>query len=71
MAAEAITHMLKRNSLVTLASAMLVGICLAGGCSMMNKRVGLEDNHPLEELTEEVIRQYTDIDVNLSDTEEK
>jgi len=42
-----------------------------GGCSALNNKLGLDDDHPLEEFLEEQIGDRTGLDVDLTpETEE-
>ena len=44
---------------------MLIGSIL-GGCAVLNSKLGLENDHPLEEHIEDLIEDKTGIDVDLS-----
>ena len=44
---------------------ILVG-AIFGGCSMINAKLGIKDDHPLEEMVEHAIQQYTGITLDLS-----
>lgn len=37
-----------------------------GGCSWMNQKLGLQDDHPLEERLEEEIHDRTGLDLDLT-----
>ena len=52
--------------------ALIILICLScvGGCSYLNQKAGLSDNHFLEELLEEKIEEELGLDIDLSDTPE-
>jgi len=39
---------------------------LIGGCSYINQRIGLKDDHILEEAAENYIRNETGLDIDLS-----
>jgi len=39
---------------------------VTGACSILNKQVGLDDDHPAEELLEEVIKAQTGMDLDLT-----
>jgi len=50
---------------------VIVG-CTMGGCSYLNRKVGVGDDHLLEELLEHYIEQQTGLDIDLShETPEK
>jgi len=49
-----------------IAIAMLVAGSLVGGCSYINKKLGLEDDHFLEELVEDKIEIETGLRIDLS-----
>lgn len=58
--------------LVRLAIAVLVIGCTVGGCSYINKKIGLSDDHLLEEILEHHIEKETGLDIDLShETPEK
>ena len=40
--------------------------CLLGGCAALNKRLGLEDDHAVEERLEEHIEDHTGIPLDLT-----
>ncbi len=42
-----------------------------GGCTLLNKKLGLKDDNPIEELTEEVIRARTGMDIDLTPESEE
>ena len=44
---------------------VIVGLFL-GGCSYLNKKVGLEDDNFVEESAEALIEHHTGIDIDLS-----
>jgi len=46
--------------------AMLVGSAFVGGCSQLNKKAGLDDDHIFEEILEHHIEEQTGLDVDLS-----
>lgn len=46
-------------------------VCVGfGACSFLNKKLGLSDNNIIEEQVEEVIKDKTGLDVDLSETPE-
>ncbi len=55
-----------KDVLMKLALSMLfVGMCF-GACSVINDKLGLQDDHPLEEAMEDVIEHHTGIDIDLT-----
>ena len=52
--------------LVRLAIIVLVIGCTVGGCSYINKKIGLSDDHLLEELLEHHIHEQTGISTDLT-----
>lgn len=52
--------------IMRLAIAMLIAGGLVGGCSYINKKLGLEDDHFLEEMAEHHIEQETGFEIDLS-----
>ena len=46
--------------------ASIVSGALVGGCSYINKNIGLQDDNIFEECIEEKIDEYTGIDIDLS-----
>lgn len=52
-------------SLVTL-FFFIVAIAVLCGCSSLNRYFGLEDDNPIEEAIEELIRYETGIDIDLT-----
>lgn len=40
--------------------------CTLGGCTAINKYIGLPDDNPLEEIAEQLIKNETGLDVDLS-----
>lgn len=59
---------LKKNKVLimrALAIVILIALC-CGGCSYMNKRVGLKDDNWMEEQVEEYLKRQTGIDIDLT-----
>ncbi|MHA1304747.1 MAG: hypothetical protein ACTSPI_13705 [Candidatus Heimdallarchaeaceae archaeon] len=54
---------LKAFSLYISLMAIIISI---GSCSILNKKFGLKDDHPLEQATEKVIKDTTGLDIDLS-----
>lgn len=52
--------------LMRISTALVFIALFFGGCHMINKTLGLEDDHFLEELTEEVLKNKTGIDIDLT-----
>lgn len=46
--------------------ALLMISCTFGACTAINKYIGLPDDHPLEEIAEQQIKNETGYDVDLS-----
>ena len=49
-----------------LAIAMILVGSLVGGCSYVNKKLGLKDDNMIEELIEHHIQEQTGLDIDLS-----
>jgi flagellar basal body-associated protein FliL len=45
---------------------LMISCGLVGGCSMLNKKFGFSDDHPIEEMAEGLIKEQLDLDVDLS-----
>lgn len=45
---------------------LFIAACLVGGCSYVNKKIGLSDDNFLEETFEELIEGETGVDIDLS-----
>ena len=45
---------------------MLIVSCFFGGCTYLNKKVGLKDDNTIEEITEAYIFEHTGLDIDLS-----
>lgn len=60
------------NDLVKSVSIALVALLLCFGCSKCNQMVGLEDDHPLEEASEQILEHIIkekiglDLDIDLT-----
>lgn len=52
--------------IMRIALALVFVSAFIGGCSYMNNKLGLEDDHMLEEAVEHQIKENTGIDVDLS-----
>ena len=39
---------------------------MVGGCSALNKYFNVKDDHLLEELSEELIKDYTSVEIDLT-----
>lgn len=50
---------------------MLLIITMIGSCTYLNERAGIPDDHIFEEMVEDVIRQETGLDVDLSPASEE
>ncbi|NIT58492.1 MAG: hypothetical protein GWN00_20360 [Aliifodinibius sp.] len=48
-----------------------LAILVAGGCSWVNRKVGLEDDHALEEAIEYKIKKETGLDIDLTPESEE
>lgn len=57
--------MLKRRFILLVSLIMIVTFS-SFGCSKLNKQVGLEDDNFIEELAEEVIEYYTELEIELT-----
>ena len=44
----------------------LIIACMAGGCREMNLRMNLPDDHPIEQLCEEIIEEHTGLNIDLT-----
>ena len=55
------------NEVIMKAVVFLVVLSAAlGACSMLNRQIGLPDDHPLEEAIEEELKVNLDLDVDLT-----
>jgi len=70
MSLESCETMSKEVDLWDIMCRVLVGLVLVGslvgGCSALNKRLGLKDDNPVEEYIEEQIEDHTGIEIDLS-----
>jgi len=57
---------LSNNMLINIGLFLCVLCLLSGGCQYINKKIGLQDDHLLEQMAEEYIRQETGFDVDLT-----
>lgn len=55
-----------KRLIMKIAIAMLVAGGLVGGCSYINTKLGLEDDHFIEEILEHHIEEQTGLDIDLS-----
>lgn len=46
--------------------ALLVIMAVVGGCSVVNRKLGLQDDHAIEEAVEDHIKDRVGIDVDLT-----
>ena len=58
-------EMIKRWAMRLVIACIVIGSTV-GGCSYINKKMGLEDDHFLEELAEHHIEKETGLDIDLS-----
>lgn len=57
----------ENKELIMKALLILVAFtCLMGACSYLNKKAGLEDDNPVEEIIEQQIDNHTGIDIDLT-----
>ena len=47
-------------------SVLILIACAFGACTSLNKYIGLPDDHPLEEIAEQQIKNETGYDVDLT-----
>lgn len=60
---------MKKYLVMTMACVAVLSYC--GGCSQINKQLGLKDDHYAEEIGEWVIEEYTGLEGDLTpDSEE-
>lgn len=50
---------------------ILFAITLMAGCSFLSEKLGLKDDNEIEEIVEEVIRQETGLDLDLTPNSEE
>jgi ABC-type glycerol-3-phosphate transport system substrate-binding protein len=55
-----------RKIIMRMIVAMIVFGSVIGGCSQINKKFGVRDNHFLEELAEDFFEKETGIEVDLT-----
>jgi len=60
----------KRFLMRVLIGVMFISTCV-GGCSYFNNRFGLQDDHLLEEMVEEHIKNQTGLDIDLTPESEE
>lgn len=49
--------------------SVVIAVCvlgMIGGCSALNKYFNVKDDHPLEELSEQLIKDYTSVEIDLT-----
>lgn len=52
--------------LVKLSICLIFSLAIIGGCSYLNRQVGLKDDHPLEEIIEDQLHEQLGLDLDLS-----
>ncbi len=46
--------------------ALLVACGIVGGCTYINKKIGMKDDHAIEEIIEGFILENTELDIDLT-----
>jgi len=47
-------------------SGIIIIFSLVGGCQYLNEKMGLENDHPIEEAAEDIIKDFTSLDIDLT-----
>ncbi len=47
-------------------AAIFVIALFLGGCHYINDQLGLEDDHPIEQMTEKILKHKTGLDIDLT-----
>ena len=66
MLSEALKKYKWGNILMKILIGLILLACTFGACTAINKYIGLPDDHPLEEIAEQQIKNETGFDVDLS-----
>ena len=56
---------------IRVAAVFIALMMVTGGCTMINKILEIDDDNPVEELAEEIIKAQTGIDIDLTPESEE
>ncbi len=56
----------KKKLIMKIILVLIVSVSIIGGCSYVNKKLGLKDDNPIEEAIEEMVENRIGLDIDFT-----